>query len=67
MTNADKIRNLTNDELVELLFWGKVCVENLYVPSCDDGCENFGTGCAINCPIEIQDRAVREWLEQEAD
>lgn len=67
MTNADKIRNLSNDELVELLFGGEVYAENLYVPDCADGCENFGPGCARNCPIEIQQSAVREWLEQEAD
>ena len=67
MTNADKIRSLSNDELVKLLTWWEVREENLYIPGCEDGCENFGHGCAINCPIEIQERAVREWLEQEAD
>lgn len=39
MTNADKIRNLSDEELVDLLAWGEVYAEGLKVPSCDEGCE----------------------------
>ena len=35
MTNADKIRNLSDEELVDLLAWGEVYAEGLKVPSCD--------------------------------
>lgn len=34
MTNADKIRNLSDEELVDLLAWGEVYAEGLKVPSC---------------------------------
>lgn len=40
MTNADKIRNLSDEELVDLLAWGEVYAEGLKVPSCDEGCES---------------------------
>lgn len=36
MTNADKIRNLSDEELVDLLACGEVYAEGLKVPSCDE-------------------------------
>lgn len=62
MTNADKIRNMTDDELVSLLVWGMTFT--LIVPECDEGCEDFCAGCANNCPHEKRERAVREWLKE---
>ena len=44
MTNADKIRNLSDEELVDLLVWGEVYAEGLKVPSCDEGCEDCESG-----------------------
>ena len=64
MTNADKIRNMTDDELVSLLVWGITFNATLEVPSCDEGCEEYCAGCANNCPHEKQERAVREWLKE---
>ena len=63
MTNADKIRNMTNDELVNLLVWGMVGFES--VPDCD--CEHIGSGCAYNCPKERREKNVRDWLERSAE
>lgn len=63
MTNADKIRNLSDEELVDLLAWGEVYAEGLKVPSCDEGCEDCESGCAAECPIEKREKNVREWLQ----
>lgn len=63
MTNADRIRQATNDELVRVLVWGKIGYEE--IPDCDEGCEYFNGGCANNCPRDRRERAIRKWLEQE--
>lgn len=64
MTNADVIRSMSDDELVDLLVWGTTCSCG-NVPTCDNGCKDFDCGCAGDCPHEKQERAVREWLEAE--
>lgn len=61
MTNADRIRRMNDEELVELLVWGMTSTTE--VPNCDEGCKDFGCGCANDCPHEKQERAVREWLQ----
>ena len=66
MTNADRIRNMSNDELVDLLVWNSIGFFG-NVPDCSDSCEDFRGGCAYNCPNEKKERAVREWLEKEED
>lgn len=58
MTNADKIRNLSDEELVDLLVWGEAYAEGLKVPSCDEGCEDCESGCAAECPIEKREKNV---------
>jgi len=65
MTNADYIRNMTDDELVDLLVYGVVGFES--VPNCDDNCEHFGNGCANSCPAERREKSVRDWLERGAE
>lgn len=67
MTNADKIRNLSDEELVDLLARGEVYAEGLKVPSCDEGCEDCESGCAAECPIEKREKNVREWLQAEEE
>lgn len=67
MTNADKIRAMSNEELVDLLFYGCVPTKDLEVPDCSDGCEDFGGGCVRNCPRDKQEKNIREWLESEAE
>lgn len=67
MTNADKIRNLSDEELVDLLAWGEVYAEGLKVPSCDEGCEDCKSGCAAECPIEKREKNVREWLQTQEE
>lgn len=64
-TNADKIRNLSDEELVDLLAWGEVYAEGLKVPSCDEGCEDCESGCALKCPIEKREKNIREWLQEQ--
>lgn len=63
MTNADKIRQMNEDELVDLLVWGQVGYE--FYPECDEDCEDFCGGCANTCPKERRERAIRKWLEEE--
>ena len=62
MTNADRIRQMSNDELVDLLVWRSMPTIDS-VPECD--CEDFRDGCALTCPHEKMERNVREWLGKE--
>ena len=64
MTNAEKIRQMDDDELAGLLVWGRVGLLKS-VPSCDSGCDNEELGCAIHCPHEQRECAVRRWLQEE--
>lgn len=65
MTRFDVIRNMTDEELIELLQW-RICFSaNIELPDCADGCEDCGSGCALNCPHEKQERALREYLSEE--
>lgn len=64
-TNADAIREMSNDKLVSLLVWGVVFYPTVEVPDCDEWCEYYRAGCANSCPKERREKAVREWLEKE--
>ena len=64
MTNADHIRQMDNEDLVSLLVWRSYDCGR-FIPSCDEGCEYEGGGCALNCPHERRERSVRKWLEEE--
>lgn len=66
MTIADKIRSLSNDELVILLVHG-VTPPDFYIPQCDEWCEYYEVGCFANCTDGRREEFMREWLEQEAD
>ena len=62
MTNAERIRQMSDDELVNLLSWR--CMPTMdFVPECD--CEDYRAGCALTCPHEKKERNVREWLGKE--
>lgn len=64
MTVADYIRQMSNDELVDLLVWQSFrWLES--VPDCSDDCEDFCGGCANTCPRERREEAVRSWLNEE--
>lgn len=65
MTHADRIRAMSDDELAELLTWGMNIREGIEVPSCEDGCKDFGNGCAFDCSHEKRERNVRKWLQEE--
>lgn len=66
MTNGDYIRQMSNDELVDLLCWGSAGLCN-DVPDCSDGCSDFGPGCANGCPHGKQEQRVRDWLEEKCE
>ena len=56
MTNADKIRNLSDEELVDLLAWGEVYAEGLKVPSCDEGCEDCESAVLLSVQSKREKR-----------
>ncbi len=64
MTNAERIRELTDEELVKLLVWRIMDWDN-HVPSCDEGCMYEETRCALHCPRKRREQAVRDWLKKE--
>lgn len=67
MTRFDVIRNMTDDELVELLKWHICFSADIDLPDCADYCEDYsmGAACGVNCPHEKQERALREYLSEE--
>ena len=64
MTNADRIREMTDDELAELLEW-RAMPDMGFVPDCDEHCEDYASGCALECPHDRREKNVREWLRKE--
>ena len=64
MTNADRIRRMDDEELVDLLVWRSVGTGR-FLPDCDEGCEFENMGCALTCPHEQRERAMRKWLKEE--
>lgn len=66
-TNADRIRNMTNEELTELLVWGATFHPKIEAPDCSEECKDYCPGCITKCSKEKQERAVRKWLESECD
>ena len=67
MTNFEQIKELDFDSMVSLFVWGRSFCPDLEVPSCDEGCDDFDSGCAYNCPHEKRERAVRVGLAKECD
>ena len=64
MTNADHIRLMGDEELIDLLVWRSYDIGR-FVPSCDEGCMDFGQGCAKTCSHEQREASVRKWLGEE--
>ena len=61
MTRADVIRQMTDNDLVNLIVWGKFGMFE-DVPDCSDDCPDLSGGCAANCPKPKREEVVREWL-----
>lgn len=66
MTNADRIRMMTDDGFVKLLVYGYESRIG-HVPDCNENCEYFHCGCRLDCPRGRRGKNVREWLKRERD
>ena len=58
-TNADRIRNMSDEELAELITGGL----NF---DCADYCDSLTQGCAFNCGKKDREIALK-WLQSEAE
>ena len=58
-TNADRIRNMSDEELAELIT-GSLNFD------CADYCDSFSAGCAFNCGKKDREIALK-WLQSEAE
>lgn len=58
-TNADRIRNMSDEELTELIT-GSLNFD------CADYCDSFTQGCAFNCGKKEREIALK-WLQSEAE
>ena len=58
-TNADRIRNMSDEELAEIITGGL----NF---DCSDYCDSFSAGCAFNCNKKEREIALK-WLQSEAE
>ena len=58
-TNADRIRNMSDEELAELI------TDSLNF-DCVDYCDSFTQGCAFNCDKKYREIALK-WLQSEVE
>ena len=58
-TNSDRIRNMSDEELAELIT-GSLNFD------CADYCDSFTQGCAFNCGKKDREIALK-WLKSEAE
>ena len=58
MTNADKIRNMSDEELAEFITGSSEF-------DCADYCADFSQGCAFTCRKEKE--IALKWLQSEAE
>ena len=58
-TNSDRIRNMSDEELVELIT-GSLNFD------CANYCDSFTQGCAFNCNKKDREIALK-WLQSEAE
>ena len=58
-TNSDRIRNMSDEELAELIT-GSLNFD------CSDYCDSFTQGCAFNCNKKDREIALK-WLQSEAE
>lgn len=60
-TNSDRIRNMSDEELTEIITGGL----NF---DCSDYCDSFSNGCAFRCNRKERELAlVLNWLQSEAE
>lgn len=59
VTNADKIRSMSDEELAEFINWG--------VPDCSNFCSDFEQGCSSHCKHNFGNDVLLEWLQSEAE
>ena len=60
-TNSDRIRNMSDEELAEIITGGL----NF---DCSDYCDSFSNGCAFRCNRKERELAlVLNWLQSEAE
>ena len=59
MTNADRIRNMSDEELAELIT-GSLNFD------CANYCDSFSAGCAFNCNKKDREIALK-WLQSETE
>lgn len=57
-TNADRIRNMSDEELAELI------TDTDF--ECADYCDSFAPGCGLNCDKENKEVALK-WLQSESE
>ena len=58
MSLADEIRAMDDEELAEFLVWD--------LPyECED-CEDFDTGCALNCPHNKRTERMLDIIQEES-
>lgn len=55
MTNADRIRNMSDEELVDFI--------DLESPSCSEFCDDFGSGCYFKCKHNKGRDILLKWLK----
>lgn len=55
ITNADRIRNMSDEELVEFI--------DLESPSCSEFCNDFGSGCYFQCKHNKGRDILLKWLK----
>lgn len=58
MTNADRIRNMSDEELADFI------IHNPF--DCSDYCNEFSSGCARNCIHNLGVDFAIEWIQSEA-
>lgn len=58
-THADRIRNMSDEELVELIT-GHLNFD------CANYCDSFALGCSLNCDKSYKEIALK-WLQSEAE
>lgn len=58
-TNADKIREMSDEELAEFIIFGAT--------DCSDYCPDFKSGCSFGCKHNHGKDVLIKWLQSEAE
>ena len=59
VTNADRIRNMTDEELAKFI--------DLESPSCNEFCDDFGNGCYVKCKHNKGRDIILKWLKTQVE